>query len=84
MRSKELNSKDQKAKNNEDNNIAFLTLLIGMLLGLMIGGLIFFNLDKTKWPNPYGWWFTATFISTVLGAILGFLLYTNTIRKNRA
>jgi uncharacterized membrane protein (UPF0136 family) len=73
----------------ENNNIkyrsknAFISLVMGMFLGMIIGGIVFINLDNPKGPNPYGWWYPATFLSTVFGGILGFVVY-NKYNKNNA
>ena len=56
---------------------AFMFVIMGMLIGLSGSFLIFFNIDTSKGWNPYGWWFLATFISTVLGGFLGMIIYGN-------
>lgn len=55
----------------------FVFVILGMLIGLSGSFLIFFNIDTSKGWNPYGWWFLASFISTVLGGFLGLIIYGN-------
>jgi hypothetical protein len=55
--------------------LRFFFLLIGMFVGLIGGALITYNLDTPKGWNPFGWWFPATFVSTVFCGLLGLLLY---------
>ena len=50
-------------------------VLLGMLIGLSGGFVVFFNIDTTKGWNPYGWWFFATFIATILFGLLGGVIY---------
>lgn len=49
--------------------------LIGMLIGASSSLLVFFSIDTTKGWNPYGWWFPATFIATVLGGFCALIIY---------
>jgi len=53
----------------------FIYVLIGMLCGGLIGFFVFFNMDNTKGWNPYGWWFVATFVLTILGGLAGIFIY---------
>jgi hypothetical protein len=62
---------------------AFSFLILGMLIGLLGGFQLFFWLDNTKGWNPYGWWFIATFISTVLGGLLGIFSFGVVIKKSK-
>jgi MFS family permease len=59
----------------------FSYVAIGMIIGLLGGGLLVFNLDHTKGWNPYGWWFIATFLLTVFGGFLGMIIYAKTKKK---
>lgn len=56
-------------------------VIMGMIIGLLTGVSIFFSLDKVKGWNPYGWWFLASFITTVIGGILGIFIYSNAKKK---
>lgn len=58
----------------------FLHVLLGMSIGALIGFVFFYSLDRTKGWNPYGWWFIATFIFTVIGGFSG-LFVSNWINK---
>ncbi|MCK4817879.1 hypothetical protein KA005_19060, partial [bacterium] len=53
----------------------FLSATIGMIFGCLGGGIFFYHLDVTKGWNPYGWWFLATFLSTVFFGIVGILVF---------
>jgi hypothetical protein len=46
-----------------------------MIAGCLVGGILFYHLDVTKGYNPYGWWFFATFLSTVFFGIVGILIF---------
>ena len=59
---------------NQINIGAIVFVLMGMMVGLMVGAIVFYNLDKTIGWNPYGWWFPATFISTVIGGLLSVII----------
>lgn len=61
-----------KAK-TKSSGITFV--IFGMLVGCLAGFLISFNLDTVKGWNPYGWWFLATFLSTVFGGFSGIIVY---------
>ena len=76
------NIRNNNYRTKQPSKIAFTALLIGMFLGLIIGGVVFINLDNPKGPNPYGWWYPATFLSAVLGGLLGVLLHYN-YNKNK-
>jgi DMSO reductase anchor subunit len=56
---------------------AFLFVLLGMSIGMFSGYLVFYELIKIRSMNPYGWWFLATFIFTVLGGLSGMFIYSN-------
>jgi hypothetical protein len=58
-----------------------LYVFLGMIAGAVIGFFIFFNADKSKGWNPYGWWFVATFALTVIGGMGGLLIYSALSRK---
>ena len=60
----------------------FAYTVIGFLVGLFGGGLVFYNLDTTRGWNPFGWWLIATFVAMVLGGISGLLIYG--IRSKKA
>ncbi|RTZ99516.1 MAG: hypothetical protein DSY90_01025 [Deltaproteobacteria bacterium] len=60
---------------------SFVFVVMGMLIGMSGSFLIFFNIDTSKGWNPYGWWFLATFIATVLGGLSGLIIYGNIARK---
>ncbi len=65
----------RKQRKNTVKIGAFIFVIMCMLIGLSGSFLIFFNIDISKGWNPYGWWFLATFVSTVLGGFLGMIIY---------
>jgi uncharacterized membrane protein len=52
----------------------FIYVLFGMLSGGLIGFVVFYRLDMTKGWNPYGWWFLATFLMTIIGGFVGLFI----------
>jgi len=38
-----------------------------------MGFFVFFSLDSAKVWNPYGWWFIATLILTIIGGLSGLI-----------
>jgi predicted permease len=56
-------------------------VLFGMIYGSLIPCAIFFILDKSKGPNPYGWWFIATFGCAIIGGLIGLVLFGHFTRK---
>ena len=61
---------------------AFLSVLLGMLLGSIIPGTLFYILDSSKGWNPFGWWFIATFGGVIVGGVTGLFLFGYLARKN--
>jgi hypothetical protein len=53
----------------------FLSVLTGMIAGCLGGGILFYHLDTTKGWNPFGWWFLATFLSTVFCGLVGVFVF---------
>jgi hypothetical protein len=53
----------------------FLSSIIGMIVGCLGGGILFYKLDTTKGWNPFGWWFFATFLSTVICGLVGMFVF---------
>jgi hypothetical protein len=49
-------------------------MIIGSLIGIISGTAIFFNLDTTKGWNPYGWWYSAVFLATVICGLAGVII----------
>lgn len=72
-----------RVKHSKMEGGAFTFLVLGLLIGLLGGFQVFFWLDKIKGWNPYGWWFIATFISTVLGGISGTILFGVMSRQSK-
>ncbi|NDY43313.1 hypothetical protein G3N55_10730 [Dissulfurirhabdus thermomarina] len=60
---------------------AFSFLVIGMLIGLLGGFQIFWGLDNTKGWNPYGWWLLASFATTVIGGLVGVVIFGKIAKK---
>ena len=56
-------------------------IIAGMIFGLVFGVSIFLPLDKTRGWNPFGFWFLATFIATIVGGIFGLLFYGAKLKK---
>ena len=56
-------------------SVGFIYIMLGMLIGLSTGFFGFLQLDKTVGPNPYGWWWPASFVLTVLGGLFGVIVY---------
>ena len=54
---------------------AFIFSILGMLIGALSGFLAFFNLDRSKGWNPFGWWFIASFFAAIFGGLLGIIVY---------
>jgi hypothetical protein len=65
---KRVHNKDIKAG-------GFTFLILGMFVGLLGGFQVFFWLDSTKGWNPYGWWLIATFITMVIGGLMGVIIF---------
>ena len=59
----------------------FTYVIIGMLIGGSSGILFFFNIDTSKGWNPYGWWFLATFVLTIIGGFLGLFIFGSMSKK---
>ncbi|MCG8639975.1 MAG: hypothetical protein MI862_09565 [Desulfobacterales bacterium] len=59
----------------------FPFVFLGMSTGFSGGVAIVYNIDTIKGWNPYGWWFFAIFIVTVLLGLLGGIIY-GTINKS--
>ncbi len=57
-------------------------VLMGMAIGCLGGFLVSFNLDTIKGWNPYGWWFIASFMSTILCGFIGIVIYGLLANKN--
>lgn len=60
---------------------AFLYVVLGMVLGTIIFGTLFYFLDKSKGWNPFGWWFIATFAYAILSGLIGLFLFGYLTRK---
>jgi hypothetical protein len=54
-----------------------------MLVGGMIGFFVFFSWDSTKGWNPFGWWFLATFILTIIGGLAGLFIYNGSNKRSQ-
>ncbi len=54
---------------------AFAFSILGMCIGAFSGFLAFFNLDRSRGWNPYGWWFIASFFAAIFGGFLSILIY---------
>lgn len=59
----------------------FAFSLLGMFVGGLSGFLAFFNLDRSKGWNPYGWWFIASFFAAILGGFVAMLIYGTITNK---
>ena len=53
----------------------FFSVIIGMIAGCLGGGILFYNLDMAKGWNPFGWWFLATFLSSVFCGLVGVFVF---------
>ena len=60
---------------------AFLFLVSGMFIGILGGFQVFFWLDSSKGWNPYGWWLFGTFITAVIGGLVGVVIYGKITKK---
>ena len=69
-------------KSGKSNFGPFSFVILGMLIGMLSGFLVFFNLDTIKGWNPYGWWFLACFITTIVSGILSLIIYTNLKKRS--
>jgi uncharacterized membrane protein YjfL (UPF0719 family) len=65
------------------NTVALLFVIAGMIVGLVGIGPLTFAIDKTRGWNPYGWWFPATFITTVVFGLIALLIYGYISQKVR-
>jgi hypothetical protein len=74
-------TKPKPSSFNKKQNF-FPVIAGGMLVGALFGGFLFYQLDTTKGWNPYGWWFAATFASTVLGGFVALFLFHNLSSKS--
>jgi prolipoprotein diacylglyceryltransferase len=61
---------------------AFLSVLLGMILGTIIPVALFYVLDSSKGWNPFGWWFIATFGCAIVGGVIGLFLFGYLARRN--
>lgn len=50
-------------------------VVLGMLMAMLGGFLIFLRLGTFRGWNPYGWWLLCTFFATVSGGLLGLIVY---------
>lgn len=66
----------KKVRKDKSSINAFAFVIMGLFICMSGSFAIFFTLDTTKGWNPFGWWFLATFISTVIGGLAGLLVYS--------
>lgn len=56
-------------------------IVFGIIIAALLSGAFFYTIDSSKGWNPYGWWFIATFFSSIIGGLIG--LFTFGYRVNR-
>lgn len=66
-----------KVRKGQSSIGAFVFVIMGMLIFMLGSFVLFFTLDTSKGWNPFGWWFLATFIATIVGGLSGLIVYGN-------